>query len=259
MPIPHVSAFINLLVAQAGDAYRFGHEVDLDDPDPEAFDCSELVEWACARVGVVPKMPDGSWLQARHCKAYSTLTPIDSAIKTPGALLFRFSSSPFEGDRPTSSHVAVSLGDGRTIEARGTAYGTGIFNAKGRTWTHAGLVPGLSYGENTGGGMALSQQDLEALDWLKRRLRQSSVSDWADEAWAEAMDLAIIRGDTPPGEPVTVERMVEFMRRERAAAKRRITELSTEQVEAIINQMAPTIVAQAVRESMEEAGRRLMG
>lgn len=143
--MPHVSDFIQLLVAQAGDEYRFGHEVDLNDPDPDAFDCSELIEWAAHRIGVSPKVPDGSWIQVTHCRDHGTLIGIVDAINMPGALLFRFSSSPFTGTRPTSSHVAVSLGDGRTIEARNTASGTGIFNATGRSWTHAALVPGLDY------------------------------------------------------------------------------------------------------------------
>jgi hypothetical protein len=41
--------------------------------------------------------------------------------------------------------VAISLGDGRTIEARGSAYGVGIFSANGRGWTAGGLVPGMKY------------------------------------------------------------------------------------------------------------------
>ena len=143
--MPHVDTFIAKLVSQAGDRYIFGHEVKLSDTDPSAFDCSELVEWAAWQVGVQPRVPDGSWYQARHCQKHGTLIPVSEALKTKGALLFRFSSSPFTGGRPTSSHVAVSLGDGRTIEAKGSRYGVGIFTAEGRGWTHAGLVPGLDY------------------------------------------------------------------------------------------------------------------
>jgi len=46
---------------QVGKPYVFGAEAAPNDPDPPAFDCSELVEWACARVGVV--FPDGTWNQ----------------------------------------------------------------------------------------------------------------------------------------------------------------------------------------------------
>jgi cell wall-associated NlpC family hydrolase len=58
---------------------------------------------------------------------------VDKALHTRGALLFR------------PGHVAISLGDGRTIEARGSAYGVNIFSAQGRGWTSGALIPGLKY------------------------------------------------------------------------------------------------------------------
>lgn len=136
-----------LAVAQSGKPYVFGTETLPTDPNPRAFDCSELVQWCCDRLGVVPAMPDGAWVQVAHCRAHSNLVSVNSAIATQGALLFLFAGDPFSSKgRPRVSHVAISLGDGRTIEARGTAYGTGIFTAHNRGWTHAGLVPGLVYG-----------------------------------------------------------------------------------------------------------------
>jgi len=61
---------------------------------------------------------------------------VEEALRTPGALLFR------AGD---PNHIAISLGDGRTMEARGRRYGTDIFdNAASREWTRAGTIPGLS-------------------------------------------------------------------------------------------------------------------
>lgn len=141
-----VSSFLDLVLEQAGDRYRFGAEVDPGDPDPTEFDCSELVEWAAGRLEITPRMPDGSWLQYRHVHNNELVATIPEALKTPGALLFRFSSNPLKGSRPSSSHVAISLGDGRTMEARSTAAGVGVFGAAaGRGWTHAGLIPGLSY------------------------------------------------------------------------------------------------------------------
>lgn len=137
--------FARLCLSQDGDRYVFGAEVRADDADPAAFDCSELIEWACARLGVSPRMPDGSWIQARHCSQAGTMIPIDRAVKTRGALLFAFSSDPLVGARPGSAHVAVSLGDGRTIEARSRTHGVGIFTAYGRGWTHGALVPGVTY------------------------------------------------------------------------------------------------------------------
>jgi putative chitinase len=139
---------LDLLLTQDGDPYVFGFEVSPSDSNPKAFDCSELVEWGCARLGVTPTMPDGATYQVRHCQKYGLIIPVKQAIQTPGALLFAFSDDPFTGDRPDHAHVAVSQGNGKTFEARGRAYGVGTFNAAGRGWTHAGKVPGLNYGES---------------------------------------------------------------------------------------------------------------
>lgn len=138
-----VLELVSLLVSQKGDKYVFGHEVSPDDADPSVFDCSELVEWGCARLKIKPKMPDGSWQQFRHCKKNGTTIAVERAILTPGALLFKFKGDPESGDRPKEAHVAVSLGNGMTIEAKGKKFGIGVFSAESRGWTHASLVPGI--------------------------------------------------------------------------------------------------------------------
>lgn len=118
--------FVRIALAQAGDAYVFGAEAAATDPDPDAFDCSELVEWAAARVGV--RFVDGSANQLARVKRIS----VEQGIRTRGALLFH------------PGHVAISLGDGRTIEAASRQYGVRSFSAAGR-FTAAGLIPGLAY------------------------------------------------------------------------------------------------------------------
>ncbi|WP_446220011.1 peptidoglycan-binding protein [Micromonospora sp. IBHARD004] len=145
----NVADFVGLLLKQRGDEYRFGHEVSLKDPDPDLFDCAELVQWGCAGLQIQPTMPDGSWLQARHCRSHNTMTPVARAVDTQGALLFKFLGNPFQGPRPATVHVAVSLGNGSTIEARGRRWGVGQFSAQGRGWTHAALIPGLRYERRT--------------------------------------------------------------------------------------------------------------
>lgn len=140
--------FVDLLLSQDGDRYIFGVEVSPSDSNPKAFDCSELIQWGGARLRVSPTVPDGSWLQARHCKNAGLLIPINQAIFTTGALLFSFSNDPFAGGRPTRAHVAVSQGNGRTIEARSTIHGVGQFTAYDRGWTQAGLLPGIDYGDS---------------------------------------------------------------------------------------------------------------
>ena len=143
-----VAELIEAAKKQAGDKYDYGAEASPTDPDPDLWDCSELVEWAAARVGTKPPMPDGSWMQARHCQAHGTMISVAEALVTPGALLFRFSSGPgpVPSVRPKSAHVAISLGNGSTIEARSKDSGVNIFHdAASRGWTHAALIPGLAY------------------------------------------------------------------------------------------------------------------
>ena len=144
MTVP-VHKVVTRALTQTGDPYVWGAEASPIDPNPSRFDCSEFTSWACNFERVDPEMPDGSWIQARHCESHGLAVPASVGVTTQGALLFRFSSSPYFGGRPRSAHVAFSLGDGRTVEARGTAWGVGVFTALGRGWTHAGLVPGCDY------------------------------------------------------------------------------------------------------------------
>ncbi len=139
-----VERFVDAAVAQRGDQYIYGHEVNLNDPNPAAFDCSELTQWAAHQAGV--DIPDGAMYQYLDLKQHGTLMPVSEALKTPGALLFEFSSEPtVGGSRPSLAHVAISLGDGRTIEARGTSYGVNEFSGAGR-FGYAGVIPGLESG-----------------------------------------------------------------------------------------------------------------
>jgi cell wall-associated NlpC family hydrolase len=135
---------VRLLCAQEGKPYVFGAEVSPDDPDPATLDCSEILEWACARLGVVPRVPDGSWLQYRHCARAGLAVDVARALRTRGALLFSFSSDPEAGGRPDRAHVAVSLGNGHTVEARGVRHGVGVFPPR-QGWTHAAFLPGVEY------------------------------------------------------------------------------------------------------------------
>jgi len=123
--------FVQKALAQRGDRYVFGAETNLNDKNPDTFDCSELVQWAAHQAGVT--VPDGTMNQVPFFKQKGTQISVDQALKTRGALLFR------------PGHVAISLGDGRTIEARGSAYGVNIFSAQGRGWTSGALIPGLKY------------------------------------------------------------------------------------------------------------------
>lgn len=137
--------FVRAALAQRGDSYVFGAEVDLADPDPSVFDCSELTQWAAAQAHVT--IPDGASAQYLWAKDHGYLVPVSEADRTPGALLFYFSSEPTPGGgRPAEAHVAISLGADKTIEARGHAYGVNEFSSPGR-FTYAAVIPGLASGD----------------------------------------------------------------------------------------------------------------
>jgi cell wall-associated NlpC family hydrolase len=125
-----------------GREYEFGHEIGVGKRHPEEADCSELVEWACAMSGVRPIVPDGAYFQWVHCGNHGTRISVADGIDRRGALLFQGDGIGF--GRDAIHHVAFSLGDGTTIEARGEAWGIGVFSTAGRPWTFAGLIPASS-------------------------------------------------------------------------------------------------------------------
>jgi hypothetical protein len=125
-----VARFVSLALQQAGNRYSFGAEASPSDPDPRAFDCSELVEWAAARAGISPRVPDGSSAQRSHCERRGTMISKAVARRTKGALLFM------------PGHVGISLGNGRTIEAMNPSQGVRQGNFDGRGWTGYARIPG---------------------------------------------------------------------------------------------------------------------
>lgn len=100
-----------LVRAQVGDRYILGAEASPANPDPSVFDCSELVEWSYARVGVT--IPDGAWLQ------YNATVPV--TVPEIGDLVF-LRNNP---DRPNGiGHVGIIVSrSGDIVEAKGAAYG----------------------------------------------------------------------------------------------------------------------------------------
>lgn len=130
---PTTQQFLNTALAEQGKPYVYGATAKITDPDPPAFDCSELTKWAAAPSGVT--IPDGATAQYLSIRDHGDTMTVQQALHTPGALLFHFGHEPKDlGDIPADGHVAISLGDGvHTIEARGHAYRTNVFdNASGR-------------------------------------------------------------------------------------------------------------------------------
>jgi hypothetical protein len=146
------SDLVDKAISQSGKAYNEVPTARLDDPDPAAsFDCSLLVQWACAQIGLDPPMPRTSWLQLQHCIDSGTQVSLGEAESTRGALLFTNRDAagavadPAAG-RPAHGHVAISLGGGSgTIEAMGTQWGVATQLLTNRSFSHGALVPGLTY------------------------------------------------------------------------------------------------------------------
>ncbi len=141
----NVQHMLDAALAQVGDQYVFGAEVDVNDPNPQTWDCAELTKWAAHQAGA--DIPGSSFEQYLDLKSKGLLIPIEQAEHTPGALVFHFSSEPTEGGgRPDEAHVALSLGDGRTVEAQSEEVGVITDDNIGGRFEYAALLPGVDYG-----------------------------------------------------------------------------------------------------------------
>jgi cell wall-associated NlpC family hydrolase len=138
----HLHTFLDAAQAQKGDRYIFGVMDKLDDPNPGAFDCSMLVQWSANQAGV--HLERNAWHQYQQLHDQGMVISVQDAIHTPGALLFSFNSDPNGHNAPVHQHVAISLGNGKTIEALGAQYGVNNFDATTKRFQYAALIPGIS-------------------------------------------------------------------------------------------------------------------
>lgn len=169
-----VGEFLRNALGQDGDRYVFGADPDPNDPDPDVFDCAELVQWSLERLGA--PNPGGStneqqhWLRNEENGAIQI--PVDLAREIPGAVIYSVSSSR-SADGRFAGHVGISLGNGETIEARGKDWGVGSWEMGNRFET-AFLLPGIDYTDLGGlddgefrdrsAGLRLAESNIGALD-----------------------------------------------------------------------------------------------
>jgi len=145
--MPDVEDVLLWAIAQRGDRYVFGAEVPLTAKDSSNWDCSELVEWSCGKAGVTPKVPDGAFNQWAQIKRANGLISVKDGLRTRGALLFVGDGTG--SGRDAITHVAFSLGDNTTIEARGKKWGVGCWTSVGR-FNFAGRIAGVAYSPGRG-------------------------------------------------------------------------------------------------------------
>ena len=137
--MPKGKDIVQLASLQIGKAYIFGAE-DEGNPNPKAFDCSELVQWVCEQLKVNPAMVDGAVNQLAHCQHHGLTITVDESRRIPGALVFMR-----DPDTKRIHHVAISDGMGNTVEARGKDFGVGRWSWR-KGFTDAGKIPGVDYG-----------------------------------------------------------------------------------------------------------------
>jgi len=121
-----------LALKEVGKPYVLGSEGD-PERSLKTWDCSELVQHLLAQVGVeritdwdgrvTPVTAfDGAGTQWKRSRSI----PFDEGVKLPGALLFVQSPRAYPTKPHHIGHVAISLGNGYILEARGKAYGVTI-------------------------------------------------------------------------------------------------------------------------------------
>jgi cell wall-associated NlpC family hydrolase len=121
-----------LALKEVGKPYVLGSEGD-PEQSLKTWDCSELVQHLLAQVRVEQVTDsdgrvtpvaafDGAGLQWERSRSI----PFAEGVKLPGALLFIQSEKSYRTKPHHIGHVAISLGNGYVLEARGRAYGVTI-------------------------------------------------------------------------------------------------------------------------------------
>jgi hypothetical protein len=135
-----------------GERYVLGARAVLSNPDHRGpWDCAEFASWCAYRTyeivfgtyGTDPDTADaysGKWHDDANRK--SVTISIDEALGTAGAFLLRKPGS----HGLAIGHVAISRGDGSTVEARSAAHGVNVFgSASSRPWSIGCVLPGVDY------------------------------------------------------------------------------------------------------------------
>ena len=144
---------LKLANRHVGEAYILGAFAPKDNPNWRGpWDCAEFVSWlnfqvtglllGCTNNADSPSLADaysGAW--ARDAAIANRPISLGQAKATPGAVLVR--KPPPKG----IGHVALSQGDGTTVEAHSSKLGVTNQKVDGRRWDLAMLLPLIQYPE----------------------------------------------------------------------------------------------------------------
>lgn len=147
---------VNLAMSRVGQPYILGAKVNLANPNWSGpWDCAEFISWACYHsykqiIAVRPpniqtgESYSGWWYE--DGQKLGALIDTKKALATVGAILVRR-----PGDFGIKiGHVAISRGDGGTVEAHSSKVGVAVIQgAAKRSWTSGLLVPGVAYSTST--------------------------------------------------------------------------------------------------------------
>lgn len=124
------------------------------------WDCAEFMSWlvyqdggflyGCVDNAANPATVEaytGAWVDDSAKRGHRI--PVDQAAATVGGIVLRYPPEP-----GAMGHIAICDGTGRTIEAKGHAFGVVEDVVHGRRWDTGVLVPGIYY-ESSGLGLAI--------------------------------------------------------------------------------------------------------
>lgn len=130
-----------------GERYVLGCRADMSNPHFKGpWDCAEFASWCAYQAyGILFGTTSygdpysGAWID--QARSRDCTMSVEDAVRTPGAFLLR---KPIHTG---TGHVAISDGQGGTIEARGSRYGVveAPVYAPGRIWDLGCYIPGIQY------------------------------------------------------------------------------------------------------------------
>ncbi len=138
-----------------GEPFQIGARVAKNDANYKGpWDCTEFVSWlyyqtfgilyGCNNNQGDPATSEtysDSW--ARDAHELGRIITVEEAKATPGAIILRIAGTGEVG------HMAISDGNGGTVEAHGSIDGITNSVVDGRRWDMGVLVPGVTYNTNS--------------------------------------------------------------------------------------------------------------